>query len=132
MRLVTSIQSIQHGIMLDSKIDVCGILTNHPNPLVACPILMMCMVADAANSIHVHTLGLAIFGSNQLCRLPVDCADIWKHHNLGNLVVGARRGASKERNCSIHEHGMVCLTTSTLSTIVADLEDVLGVNPPEL
>jgi hypothetical protein len=110
--------------MLDSEIDVCEILTNHPNPLVACPILMMCTVADAANSIHVHTLGIAIFCSNQLCRLPVDCADIWKHHNLGNLVV--------ERICSIHEHGMVRLTTSTLSTIVADLEDVLGVNPPEL
>jgi hypothetical protein len=118
--------------MLDSGIDVCGILSNSPNPLVACPILTMYTVADAANIIHVHTVGLVIFCSNQFCHFPVDSADIWKHHNLGNLVVGACRGASKECNCSIHEHGMVYLATLMLSTIVADLADVLGVNLSEL
>ena len=93
-------------------------------------ILTTCTVADATNSIHVHAVGLVIFCSNQLCRFPVDSADIRKHHSLGNLVVGSRRGASKECNRLINEHGMVCLATSTLSTIVADLFDVLGVNPP--
>ncbi len=73
-----------------------------------------------------------MFCSNQLCRFPVDSADIWKHYNLGNLVVGSRGGASKECNCPINEHGMVRLVTSTLSTIVADLFDVLGMDPPEL
>ncbi len=63
---------------------------------------------------------------------PVHSADIQKHHNLGNLVVGAGRGASKECNHLIHEHGMVCLATLMLSAIIADLADVLGVNPSEL
>ncbi len=93
--------------MLDSGIDVGRILSNHSNPLVACPMLTTCMVTDAANSIHVHTVGLVIFCSNHLCHFPVDSADIWKHHNLGNLIVGAGRGARKECGCPIHEHGMV-------------------------
>ena len=58
-----------------------------------------------------------------------DDACFWKHHNLGNLVVGSCRGASKECYRPINEHGMVCLATSTLSTIIADLFDVHGVNP---
>ena len=53
------------------------------------PILKTCTVTDAVNSIHMHTVGLVVLGSNQLGRFPVDSADIWKHHNLGNLVVGA-------------------------------------------
>ncbi len=73
----------------------------------ACPMLTRCMVTDAANSIHVHTAGLVTFCSNHLCRFPVDSADIWKHHNLGNLVVGAGRGARKESDRPIHEHGIV-------------------------
>jgi len=92
----------------------------------------MCTVADAANSIHVHTAGLVIFCRNQFCCFPVDSEDIWKHHNLGNLIVGAGIGASKKCNCPIHEHEMICLATLTLSTIVADLADVLGVYPPKL
>jgi hypothetical protein len=63
------------------------------------------MVTDAANSIHVHTVVcLVIFCSNQHCHFPVDSADIQKQHNLGNLVAGAGRGASKECNHSIYEH----------------------------
>ncbi len=49
--------------------------------------LTTCTVTDAANSIHVHTVGLVTFCSSYLCRFLVDSADIWKHHNLGNLVV---------------------------------------------
>jgi hypothetical protein len=130
--LVTSLQSICHIIMLNSGIGVGRILSNCPNPLVAHPILMTCMVTDAANSIHVHTVGLVIFCSNQLCRFPVDSAEVWKHHNLGNLVVGPGRGESKECGRPIHEHGMVCLVTLMLSTVSADLADVLSMDPPEL
>ena len=120
--------------MLDSGINVGEILSDCPNPQVACPIIITCTVTDAANSIHVHTVGLVIFCSNQLCRFPwtVLIFGIRKHRNLGNLVVGAGRGASKECNHLIHEHGMVCLATLMLSAIIADLADVLGVNPSEL
>ena len=110
MRLVTSLQRIPHIIMVDFRIDVGRILSNCANLLVAQPILVMCIVTDtdATNSIHVQTVGLVIFGSNQLCRFLVDGADIWKHYDLGDLVVGAGRGGtSKECNCSIHDHGMV-------------------------
>ena len=76
------------------------------------------------NNIHLQTGGLVIFGGNQLCHfpVPVDGADIiWKRHNLGNLVVGAGRGASKECHCPIHEYGMLCciLATSTILQSVA-------------
>ena len=73
---------------------------------------LTCTVTDATNSINMQSLGLVIFGSNQLCRFLVDGADVWKHHNhnLGNLVVGADRGASRECRCPypIHEQRMVC------------------------
>ena len=94
--------------MLDFGIDFGRILSNRPNPLVAHPILTTCTVTDAPTySIHVQTIGLVIFGRNQLCSFLVDGADMWKYHNVGNLIVGAGRGASKECHCPIYEHGMV-------------------------
>jgi hypothetical protein len=73
--------------MLGSGIDIGRILSNHTNWLVVCPILATCMVTDATNSIQVQTVSLVIFGSNQLYHFLVVGADVWKHHNLGNLVV---------------------------------------------
>ncbi len=52
--------------MLDSRVYVVGILGNRANPLMARPILKTRTVTDTANSIHVHTLGLVILGSNQV------------------------------------------------------------------
>ena len=52
--------------MLDSRVDVGGILSNRANPLMARPILKTRTVTDAANSIHVHTVGLVVLGSNQV------------------------------------------------------------------
>ena len=52
--------------MLDSRVDVGRILSNRANQLMARPILKTRTVTDAANSIHVHTVGLVVLGSNQV------------------------------------------------------------------
>jgi hypothetical protein len=115
--------------MFDSGIHVSRILSNCANLLLVCPYLMTCMVPDATHSIHVQIVGLVVFGSDQLCGFLVDDGDMWKHHNLGNLLVGAGRDASKECHCPLNEHGRVCgiLAAAALSAILVHLVDVLSV-----
>jgi hypothetical protein len=63
--------------MLNSGIDVGGILSNCTDALVACPTLLTCAFADALNCVHMQTLGLVFFGCNKLGRLSVDGSDMW-------------------------------------------------------
>ncbi len=77
MRLVASLQRIRHIVVLNSGIDVSGILSDCTNALVACPTLLTCAFADALNRVHMQTVGLVVFGHNKLCRLPVDGSDMW-------------------------------------------------------
>ncbi len=63
--------------MLNSGIDVGGILSNCTDALVACPTLLTCAFANASNPVHMQTVGLAVFSRNKLCRLLVDGSDMW-------------------------------------------------------
>ncbi len=89
MRLVASLQRIGHIVVLNSGIDVGGILSNCIDALVALPTLLTCAFADASNHVHMQTVGIVVVGRNNLCPLPVDGVDMWKHHKLCDLVVRA-------------------------------------------
>jgi hypothetical protein len=58
-------------------------------------------VADGLNGVHVETVIVIVFWSNQFSCLPADSADIEQTHDFGNLVVGAGRGACKKCHCPI-------------------------------
>ena len=106
--------------MLDSVFDVGGILSNCTNPLLACPMLSMCMVAEPANCFYVKAISFIIFCNNKIIHLLVDHAYTYmcKVHDLGNFGVGAGRCASKECHHPFHDYGMDrIMATSVLSAI---------------